>query len=72
MRYRLRTLLIVLAAGPPLLSFGYQEFRRYQFRQSIIALEQSLNSPNAYMSKDEWRRLISEGVKVRCGDLGKE
>ena len=34
MRYRLRTLLIVLALGPPLLAAGWEQYARWQSRQS--------------------------------------
>ena len=72
MRYRLRTLMIVLALGPPMLAYGYQEHRRYQFRQSFIALERSLTLWKDAPSEDEWRRFLSKREKVRCRDISKE
>ena len=42
MRYRLRTLLIVLALGPPALAAGWAAYREHQRREFI-----RLNSPPA-------------------------
>jgi hypothetical protein len=35
MRYRLRTLLIVLALGPPLVALSYKEVERRQWEKAI-------------------------------------
>jgi hypothetical protein len=36
MRYRLRTLLIVLAIGPPALAWAFVTFQRYAAKQEVI------------------------------------
>ena len=43
MRYRLRTLLIVLAIGPPLLSFGWRKYKAWQAEQKDIQARKSFN-----------------------------
>jgi hypothetical protein len=73
MLYRLRTLMIVLALGPMVLSFGYREFRRYQFRQSVAALKAQLSTDFwPIQSEQEFLRVYSEIGPVRCDDPGEE
>ena len=43
MRYRLRTLLILLAILPPLLWFGYIRWQRYQERQRLLEIVKSID-----------------------------
>src|SRR6187455_2920434 len=35
LRYKLRTLLIVLALGPPVLGLGWRQYMRWKVRQSL-------------------------------------
>jgi hypothetical protein len=35
LRYKLRTLLIVLALGPPLLAYGWSEYGKYSERERL-------------------------------------
>ena len=63
MRYRLRTLLILLAILPPLLWFGwtkYEAWRAEQERQR--ALERELSQRRGRRS---WRRLLRHGKRGR-------
>jgi len=43
MRYRLRTLLILLAILPPLLGIGYIRWQRYRERQRLLEIVESIH-----------------------------
>jgi hypothetical protein len=43
MRYRLRTLLILLAILPPLLGIGYIRWQRYRERQRLLEIVKSID-----------------------------
>ncbi|HEY2414133.1 MAG TPA: hypothetical protein VGI40_17950 [Pirellulaceae bacterium] len=54
MRFRLRTLLIVLAIGPPLLAWGGSwAYGRYQKRRDGLAALRQLD-PNAKLARPVW------------------
>jgi hypothetical protein len=42
MRYRLRTLLIVLALGPPVLAWGWNGYRAYVRAPELVALKEAI------------------------------
>jgi hypothetical protein len=48
MRFRLRTLLIVLAVGPPMLSVGINKFRE-AYRRSQLATYPGLSEPTRFL-----------------------
>jgi hypothetical protein len=47
MRYRLRTLLIVLAVGPPLGAWGWSEYAKYCERKEELEALKKLKPPRA-------------------------
>jgi hypothetical protein len=51
MRYRLRTLLIVLALGPPLLAGGYWGYWAYR-RATMTEMDRKLEEVSQHI--DEW------------------
>lgn len=50
MRYTLRTLMILLALGPPSLAWGWSEYSEYRDRQRL---------------KEQWQREAEEIEKLR-------
>jgi hypothetical protein len=46
MRYRLRTLLILLAILPPLLGIGYIRWQRYRERQRLLEIVKAMDYSN--------------------------
>jgi hypothetical protein len=54
MRFRLRTLMIVLAIGPPVLAIAwisYSEFRRYKIQNIPLIIIEEEDPPNLKTSK---------------------
>jgi len=50
MRYRIRTLLIVLALGPPIIAGGYWSYRVYR-RATMTQLERNLEDLSREMDR---------------------
>jgi len=50
LRYKLRTLLIVLALGPPVLALGWSKYAEYRERERM---------------RQEWEREVEELEKLR-------
>ena len=61
MQFRLRTLLIVLALGPPVLAWGWSEFNRYQSRERLRQLSEisrrQVEEDEAWKARHEGRIL---------------
>jgi hypothetical protein len=63
MRYRLRTLMLLLVLGPPLLSVAWSSLKAYRLRQSIVLWEDVSGPGAVYIFEGSlciWRTLPEE------------
>jgi hypothetical protein len=63
MRYRLRTLLIVLALGPPVLAWGHWKYEQYLARQRLIEFVRLQLTSNSQLPLPPGARLINPQPK---------
>jgi hypothetical protein len=64
MRYRLRTLLMLLAVGPPVLAPIIQEVRRYRARQHLKQIGLGLQNSNSVFDT------LPPGARLRWKKIG--
>jgi hypothetical protein len=66
LRYRLRTLLILLAVGPPVLAVGWDGYRRWSFERQIAPLG---FSEIITVTDEDWAKLTTQRRHWRCTPL---
>jgi hypothetical protein len=67
-RYSLRTLLILMAIGPPALAGAWSQYRSLQMRREFNELRLHWNNepPIVPVSDEDWRRLCEKRQRIRC------
>jgi len=64
MRYRLRTLMIVLAIMPPMLWFGYIRWERYRERLRLLEFVKSID----YVGQIDWQAFLNAQAPPPAAD----